>query len=83
MGTVIFATASSSIIELSMRAIMGASLALFVLFVLTALFKQNEEIKKLLYVLIVAMVIFTSTILVATAIVRVQDYALIPWVLAA
>lgn len=77
MGTEFFATINSGVIELSIRAIVGASLALFMLFVITALFRQNEELKKLLFLLIVAVVVFASTILIATAMLHLQDYAFI------
>jgi hypothetical protein len=73
MGDLLVAGTNSTIVDLSSRAIFGATVTLFVLLLLNALFKKNAEVKKYLFVLTIAVILFATTVLLVTALVNIQD----------
>jgi hypothetical protein len=75
MGTANFAIANSIITDLSYRAVVGATVVLFLLLLLTVLIRHNERLKQVLFLLVVATILFASTVLFTTAIVHLQDTA--------
>ena len=50
MWALLVDSAGSSILELSIRAIIGAIVALFILLLLASVFRRNEEIKQYAFV---------------------------------
>lgn len=73
MGTALIATSTDIILELSARAIMGASIALILLLVVGSAFRRNDKAKQLLFLLIVGIVLCASSVLLATALVHIQQ----------
>lgn len=75
MGTANFAIANSIITDLSYRAVVGATVVLFFLFLLTVLLRHNAYVKQIVFLLVVATVLFASTILFTTTVIHLQDTA--------
>lgn len=73
MGTASFALANSIITDLSYRAIMSATVAIFFVLLFTILFRRNEFAKQIMFVLLVAIVITASTVLFTTAYFHLQQ----------
>lgn len=73
MGTAIFATANVIITNLSTRALAGTCVVLAFLLLFTALFHRNRQVKDILFMLVVAVILLTSTVLFTTAIMHIQQ----------
>lgn len=65
------AITSNSIENLSLRAIVGAIIAVLLLILIFNIFK-NDEIKRIAYILIVAVILLSSTVLATLAIAHMQ-----------
>jgi hypothetical protein len=74
MGDFLVAGTNSTIVEFSSRAIFGAVAALFVLFLLNSLFK-NSEVKKYLFILVIAVILLATTVLFVSALATVRELA--------
>jgi Ca2+/Na+ antiporter len=66
------AMTSNSIENLSLRAIVGAVIAILFLILIFNIFK-NQEIKRIAYILILAVIILSSAVLATTAITHMQE----------
>jgi|GEM_PF-2959947 len=73
MGTALIATSTDIILELSVRAIIGASIALVLLLVIGSAFRRNDKVKQLLFLLVVGIVLCASSVLFATALVHIRQ----------
>jgi hypothetical protein len=77
MWDLLIDSAGTSILELSARAVIGATVALFMLFVIMGVFKRNETIKQYVFVLALTVILIASSILFITALVHMQDTVLV------
>lgn len=75
MGTAVFATTTSLISDVSSRAIIGASIALLLVLILSSTFKHNDKVKKVLFLIVVGIVLCTSSVLLTTAYFHINDTA--------
>lgn len=75
MGTEFTATATSSVVMLSAKAIAGAVITVFLILILNSLFKKNHEVKRILFFLLVSVILITSIILFTTALDNIQNIA--------
>lgn len=73
MGTAIFATSTDIILELSARAIIGASIALLFILLLGNAFKHSKKAKQILFILVVGVVLCASSVLLTTAFVYMRQ----------
>ena len=73
MGTAIFATSTDIILELSARAIIGASVALLFILLLGGAFKHSAKAKQILFILVIGVVLCASSVLLTTALVYMQQ----------
>jgi len=64
---------STEILNLSTRAIIGASISLVLLFVITSLFRKNVQLQRLLFIIVLAVILFATTVLFTTALIHIQD----------
>lgn len=79
MGTAYFASTNDIVTALSVRAVVGAMLALFLIILATALFRRADNTKELLYTLIAGVVISTTIVLLITSLymISLPTFALI------
>ena len=70
-------TAGSSILELSVRAIIGGVVVTFILLVLATVFKRNKAVQLYVFILLIAIIFSASALLFLTAIVHMQDTGVI------
>lgn len=75
MGTALIATSTDIILELSTRAIIGASLALVFLFIIASAFRHNEKAKQLIFLLIIGVILCASSVLLTTALFYIQQFS--------
>jgi len=73
MGAVFMLADSISVSSLSIRAVGGTIVAILFLLLIAALFKRNNELKRIIFILMVAMILFASTFLFMTALNHIQD----------
>lgn len=76
MGTSFQATASSAVMALCAKAIIGAVLAILLLLIITNLFKKDEFLKKVIFIVLVMVVLISSAVLFVTAFRAIHNYSL-------
>jgi multidrug transporter EmrE-like cation transporter len=76
MGTEFTASASSSVIVLCTRAIIGAIVAVFLILMLNSLLKHSSDFKRILFIILVSVILLTSTILFMTALNNIQGVSI-------
>lgn len=76
MSTNWLATINNIFIELSTRAVLNASLAIFVLLLLVMYFGDKKDMRQYLFLLLTAVVLFTSSVLIATAFSNLNSLAI-------
>jgi hypothetical protein len=63
----------SSILNVSIRTISGSLVAIFILLLLATVFKRHEDVRQYIFVVILAVIFLTSTLLFMTALVHLQN----------
>ena len=76
MGTAFQATASSAVVALCAKAIIGATIAVLLLLIIANLVKKDAGLKKLIFIVLVAVITIASTILFVTALNATQGYTI-------
>ncbi|MEI6237323.1 MAG: hypothetical protein WCP03_01845 [Candidatus Saccharibacteria bacterium] len=76
MGTEFTASATSSVIVLCTRAIIGAIVAVFLILMLNSLLKRSNDFKRILFITLVTVILLTSTILFMTALNSIQGVSI-------
>lgn len=75
MGTVSFAITNSIITDLSYKAIVSATIAIFLALLFTVVFRRNEFVRQIMFVVVAGSVIFASTVLFTTAYIHLRQSA--------
>lgn len=77
MGTAFQATASSAVVALCAKAIIGAVLAILLLLIIVSLFKKDAGLKKVVFIVLVTIITISSTVLFVTALNATQGDSII------